>query len=990
VLGYLVIRNSLVLGYLVIRNSLVLGYLVIRNYSMATTFDPLIDRLPARYVVGIDLGTTNSAAAYVDTQESPWQVRMLRIPQLVAPGVVEERDTLPSFHYEAAAGEAAGGALRLPWDEADPQVVVGVLARDQGGRNPRRLIVSAKSWLCHAGVDRRADLLPWQGGADVERLSPIAVSARYLQHVREAWDAQFPHAPLAEQDIVLTLPASFDEIARELTVEAAARADLPRVVLLEEPQAAFYAWVYNHRDDWQRLVQPGQFILVCDIGGGTSDFTLIRVQSRSRAGESDEAAGPDEAPLVQFHRVAVGNHLILGGDNLDLALARHLEHQLTGGQQLPATQWDVLVRVCQRAKEDLLSDGAPPHLTVHLPGLGSRVVGGGLQVEVSRDEVRTLLVEGFLPRVALQDRPQTRQSGFREFGLPYAADPAITRYLAAFLTAHRQAAAPDDAPDAVPPAVRPDILLFSGGFFASPVLRQRLIELLTEWFQVPAAPPWSPHVLDNDRLDLAVARGAAYYGMVRRGLGVRIAANLARSYYIGVESDPPAAVCLVPGNAEPGQTIETPERLFQLLISQPIEFPLWVSSLRLADPPGALVTIDREQMSPLPPIRTVLRTARRRETGSIPVRLHARLTEIGTMELWCTAAERDRSWRLQFDVRAATETDAAAHESAAESEGFLDEATWDRCQQCLADVFAPEGKERPEHLVKRLAGLLETPRQQWPTPLLRRIWEALVAWESGRRKTMEHETRWLNLVGFALRPGYGLAVDDWRVAETWRTVQGKLVHPGPSVRNEATVLWRRIAGGLSRGQQQALADPLLSSIRSLYNRNVSGTTRGEDAALRPNELAELWRLLGSLELLDISRKIELGDMAVALLPKRKLENLRGPMLWTLGRLGQRVPVYGPLNTVVPSETAERWLDALLAHAGRDAAAGALAVMQLARRTDDRYRDLADSARQRAARWLSDQEASANLIELVRHGGQLGMDEQRQVFGESLPKGLRLE
>ena len=255
---------------------------------------------------------------------------------------------------------------------------------------------------------------------------------------------------------------------------------------------------------------------------------------------------------------------------------------------------------------------------------------------------------------------------------------------------------------------------------------------------------------------------------------------------------------------------------------------------------------------------------------------------------------------------------------------------------------------------------------------------------------MEHETRWLNLVGFALRPGYGLAVDDWRVAETWRTVQGKLVHPGPSVRNEATVLWRRIAGGLSRGQQQALADPLLSSIRSLYNRNVSGTTRGEDAALRPNELAELWRLLGSLELLDISRKIELGDMAVALLPKRKLENLRGPMLWTLGRLGQRVPVYGPLNTVVPSETAERWLDALLAHAGRDAAAGALAVMQLARRTDDRYRDLADSARQRAARWLSDQEASANLIELVRHGGQLGMDEQRQVFGESLPKGLRLE
>ena len=658
---------------------------------MTQPFDPLIDEIPARYVVGIDLGTTNSAVAYVDTQESPWQVRVLMIPQLVASGVVEERDTLPSCHYEAAEGEAAGGALRLPWDRHDPRVVVGFHARDQGGRNPGRLITSAKSWLCHAGVDRTADLLPWHGAADVERLSPIAVSARILQHVREAWNVQFPHAPLAEQDIVLTLPASFDEIARELTVEAAAQAALPRVVLLEEPQAAFYAWVYNHSQDWHALVQPGQSILVCDIGGGTSDFTLIRVRASSEDSAPQAAATPAQEQRVQFHRVAVGNHLILGGDNLDLALARHLEHKLTDGNQLPSTQWDVLVRVCQRVKEELLGANAPPHLTVNLPGLGSRLIGGGLRVEVTRDEVRTLLVEGFLPRVALRDRPQAHQSGFQEFGLPYAADPAITRYLAAFLTAHRDAASTDAAAPDAGPAIRPDIVLFNGGFFASPVLRQRLTELMASWFQVAGQPPWSPVVLDNDRLDLAVARGAAYYGMVRRGQGVRIAANLARSYYIGVENDQPTAVCLVPGNAEPGQTIEMPDRLFQLLISQPVEFPLWVSSLRLTDPPGSLVAIDREQMSPLPPIRTVLRTQKRRETGTIAVRLHARLTEIGTMELWCTAADRDRSWRLQFDIRAATETDAVRHESDAEAEGFVDEATWDRCQQCLASVFAPHG-----------------------------------------------------------------------------------------------------------------------------------------------------------------------------------------------------------------------------------------------------------------------------------------------------------
>jgi hypothetical protein len=957
---------------------------------MTNPFDPLIDQRPARYVVGIDLGTTNSAVAYVDTHESPWQVRVLMIPQLVASGVVEERDTLPSCHYEAAAGEGAAGAFRLPWDQQDPRVAVGFFARDQGGRNPGRLITSAKSWLCHSGVDRTADLLPWHGAADVERLSPIAVSARILQHVREAWNAQFPHAPLAEQDIVLTLPASFDEIARELTVEAAARAELPRVVLLEEPQAAFYAWVYNHSENWHTLVQPGQSVLVCDIGGGTSDFTLIRVRASRADATQEEVAEPSQEQRIEFHRVAVGNHLILGGDNLDLALARHLEHKLTGGNKLPSTPWDVLVRICQRVKEELLSDGAAPRLTVNLPGLGSRLVGGGLQVEVTRDEVRTLLVEGFLPRVALQDRPRAHQSGFQEFGLPYAADPAITRYLAAFLTAHRHGADDGAGLHDPPLAIRPDTVLFNGGFFASRALRDRMIELIASWYQVDGQSPWSPIILDNDRLDLAVARGAAYYGMVRRGQGVRIAANLARSYYIGVESDPPVAVCLVPGSAQPGQTIEMPARLFRLLISQPVEFPLWVSSLRLTDPPGALVVIDREQMSPLPPIRTVLRTHRRRETGTISVRLHARLTDIGTMDLWCTAADRDRSWRLQFDIRSATETDAAAHHSDAEAEGFLDEATWDRCQRCLASVFAPQGDDRPEGLVKQLSHALESSKHQWPTPLLRRIWETLMEWESGRRKTLDHETRWVNLLGYALRPGYGLAVDDWRVAETWRTVQGKLIHAGPSVRNESIILWRRIAGGLSRGQQQALADPLLSSIRNLHNRYVSGTTRGEDTAVRPNELAEIWRLLGSLELLDVSRKIELGDILLGLLPKRKLENLQGPMIWTLGRLGQRVPVYGPLNTVVPSETVERWLDELLRHASRDPATGLLAVMQLARRTEDRYRDVSETCRRGAVAWLGDQEAPSHLVELVRSGGQLDMDEQRQIFGESLPKGLRLE
>ena len=336
----------------------------------------------SRYVIGFDLGTTNSAVAYVDTGKEPWRIETFTVPQLVAPGQIEARESLPSFHYQPASGELAAGALKCPWHKTAPTFAVGVFARDHGAMVPGRLINSAKSWLCHSGVDRTAPLLPWHGASDVERLSPVEVSARYLGHVRDAWNARFPRHPLAEQEFVLTLPASFDEVARELTVKAAALAGLPRVVLIEEPQAAFYAWIYAHADQWHELVEPGQKILVCDIGGGTADFTLIRVRRR-------------EGGKVQFHRVAVGDHLILGGDNLDLALARYIEQKIG---RLEPRAWAILVRTCRVVKETLLGPDAPEKLTLNLPGSGARLIGGGTHVEVTRQEVCDLLVEGFFPR----------------------------------------------------------------------------------------------------------------------------------------------------------------------------------------------------------------------------------------------------------------------------------------------------------------------------------------------------------------------------------------------------------------------------------------------------------------------------------------------------------------------------------------------------------------------------------------------------------------
>ena len=935
---------------------------------------------PSRYVVGIDLGTTNSAVAFVDTEQSAWQVQVFSIPQFVAAGQIESRETLPSFHFQPSDSKSVD---TLSWEQRGGGYIVGVMAREEGQLSPNRLIASAKSWLCHHGVDRTAELLPWQGDDDVERLSPIAVSARYLEHLRHAWDAEHPDHPLADQDVILTLPASFDEVARELTVQAAARAGLPKVILIEEPQAAFYAWVDQHRDDWHQRVQPGQRILVCDIGGGTSDLTLIRVRRAAQ-----EAA--DDEEFVQFHRIAVGEHVILGGDNLDLALAKYLESRLKEtSQSLDSQQWDVLVRTCRQAKETLLGQDAPEQLTVHLPGRGRRLVGGGLQIEVTRQDAMQVLVDGFFPHTNLNAKPQRLPSGFQEFGLPYAADPAITRHVAAFLDAHRAADGPDEQDLGHDPA-RPDLILFNGGVFHADAIRRRLVDVVAEWFQTPQEPDWRPTVLDNDRLDLAVALGAAYYGMVRRGEGVRIAAGLARSYYLEVEPQTDGvetAVCVVPGSAQPGDSIDVPDVQFDLLVSEPIEFPLLVSSTRLTDIPGATIEVDPEQMRRLPALRTALRTQRKSQRGTVPVRLHAQLNEIGTIELWCSQLDQDRQWRLEFDVRSATETDRTTTVTSGDGEGVWDESSWDQCEQILDRTFGTRDDIKPNRVMRELSQALDRDRRDWPMSLLRRIWQTLIDMNEGRKRSAQHESRWLNLVGFALRPGYGMAVDDWRLTETWRLVQNRIFHQATECRNESWVLWRRVSAGLPSGQQRALAEPLLATVRALHRRSMGTGAKGEVHFSIP-EFAEVWRLLASLELLTVRDKMQFGQMMLDFMPKRKFASVRPAIAWSIGRLGNRIPLYGPLNTVPDAKTAASWSRALLAHELNDPTQ-AFAIMQLTRRTGDRHRDVDAQTRSEATRWLTDRDAASHLSELVSQGGMLDTDEQQRAYGESLPKGLTI-
>jgi hypothetical protein len=950
-------------------------------------FDPLVDQLPSRYVVGIDLGTTNSAVTFIDTSQASWRIEVLDIPQLVAPGEVEPRDTLPSFHFQPVANRAGNNdaSLRLPWDKKANRYCVGVHARDETARTSGRGIASAKSWLCHAAVDRTADLLPWQGASDVQRLSPVDVTSCYLKHIRKAWDARFKQDPLADQDLVITLPASFDEVARELTVQAAAKAGLKRVVLIEEPQAAFYAWVYKHANDWESKVEVGQKILVCDIGGGTTDFTLIRVRKSTQSGIESEL-DKNSAHKIQFHRVAVGEHLILGGDNLDLAIAKHLEQKIAGGKKLQPYQWDVLVGASRNVKEQLLAGDLEKSMTVALPGRGANLLGGSLKTEVSAKEIRKLILDGFLPEVDLNEKPLHHASGFQEFGLPYASDPAITKYLAEFLVAHSRDSEAHHDENPIQESAQPDLVLFNGGFFASAVLRQATIDRISGWFRSDENPEWSPQVLDNDRLDLAVARGSAYYGMVRRDQGVRIAASLARSYYIGMGDG--KAICLLPGNAEAGQTIDL-DQVFQLTISQPVEFALLVSSTRLSDAAGQIIDVDLDQMRALPPIRTALKAKSRNEKRDIPVRLRVGLTEIGTIDLSCHEVDSDRSWKLQFDVRSATQTDVQSHTGAGETEGFIDEESWQACESALASVFDTKSEVKPKTIVQLIADSVDLPKPEWPMSLLRRIWSALIERNEGRKKSAAHEARWLNLLGYSLRPGYGVALDDWRVTETWRSVNGKLNFGTPAIRNESLILWRRLAGGLSRGQQAAIVEPLLSSVRAMAKKMRGERIKNNTVLLRPEESVEVWRLLGSMELLSPEVKQEIGQLIVDLFNKPKLKSARDAMVWALGRLGQRKPVYGPLNSVVAAATAENWLLSFLVKE-QATPIDHLAVVQLARKVEDRYRDIDEDSREKVISWLEKMAANQTLVTLVRDGGSLDAEQQGKVFGEILPQGLRLE
>jgi molecular chaperone DnaK (HSP70) len=937
-----------------------------------------------RYLIGIDLGTTNSAVAFVDLAEeraegAPPSLQIFEIPQLVAPGEVADRRVLPSFLYLPGAYDLPPEATALPW-VPERDYAVGEFAREQGARVPGRLVASAKSWLGHPGVDRTAPILPWGAREEVAKVSPVEASKRYLQHIREAWNARMAQGQaellFEQQQLILTVPASFDEVARELTLAAARAAGLTRTILLEEPLAAFYAWLARHEHDWESLIQPGQLVLVSDVGGGTTDFTVIGLQHGEQG--------------VRLNRLAVGEHLMLGGDNMDLALARQIEIKLFGQPgKLDANRWHGLVQQCRKAKETLLGDpDSDGGFDVTIIGAPGQLIGGTLKSRLTHAEVQALVLDGFLPQVALTDPlANPRRTGLAELGLPYVQDPAITRHLTAFWRRSEPLLQEEMARE----AVFPDYLLFNGGALTPAAVRERLHRQIEGWFRPIAGADWSPVELANPQPELAVALGAAYYGLVRLGAGVRIGSGSPRAYYVGVDTgtkdalpDHYSAVCLVPRGAEAGFAAELATPQFAALTNQPVSFQIYTSSTRLGDRLGDVVQLTADEVSILPPIRTVLRYGRKGVAQQLPVGLAVRLTEIGTLELWCQSRQTEHRWQLAFDVRQELEPEDLV-QTVSE---VVDQALIDAAQAEIQLTFqrgAATTAHPPEGLRKRLETILDLPKEAWPTPLIRKLADTLLAVAEDRGRSATHEAYWLNLLGFCLRPGFGDPADELRMREIWKVyLQGVSFASKPQNRIEWWICWRRLAGGLKPGHQLQIYDQVRPVLQPVTAQKKS---KNAPARLSPAEELEVWLALANFEWLPVQAKVELGRLILGRVRKTPPKRQE---LWALSRLGARTPLYGPLDRLIPPSEAAAWLQTLLALKLERTEYVARALIGLAQVTGDRSRDLPDEVRAPLLEWLAALPQAERLRQLLLDpASQESSEEQDWRFGEALPAGLVL-
>ncbi|OIQ26577.1 Hsp70 family protein [uncultured Vibrio sp.] len=935
----------------------------------------------SRFLVGIDLGTTNTVVAFCENNEHLEQepVSLFEIDQLVGPGEVVRKPLLPSFRYHPAEGQISPSDITLPWQVSQFQgdiehVIIGEWARELGAKVEGRQVASAKSWLSHQAVDRESDILPWAGASDVEKVSPVVASASYLNHIRSAWNHRNPSNPLENQDVVVTVPASFDEAARKLTIEAAKLAGLPKIILLEEPQAVCYDWHSRHKESAESELAELPLILVCDVGGGTTDLSLI------------EAKVTDNNPL-ELNRIGVGDHLMLGGDNLDLALAHLAEQRFNQSKKLNAAALTKLIQQTRRAKEQLLATNAPDEMKITMLGSGSRLLGGTKSVNLTKQEVHQIALDGFFPLSDFSQTPDKRRVAVVEFGLPYVSDPAVSKHLAQFLSQHQQVShsalsqVSELTADPDTPAI-PVAMLLNGGVFNSKLVTSRMVSLLEQWRDGPIA------LLDNPHPDLSVALGAVAFAKARKGAQLKIGGGSARSYFLHLEqkSKKNQALCLLAKGTEEGQEIRLSGRKFSLTLGEPVRFNLLTSthdllSNNVSAQNGLLIDVDPDLYSPLPPYITTLEGEQNRELHEnqkerVEVQLACQLTEVGTLQLECVATDSDKRWNLEFEVR---NKSTEAHEEK-KSDPKLTEA-----KELISRLYSGNKKNADSKEIKTLTKSLEKAlgkRDQWDFSTLRHLFDSFALGKKRRRRSEAHEKNWLRLTGYTMRPGFGDATDSWRMDQIWPLYQQNIQFENHQGWTDWWVFWRRVAGGLDQDQQETILADIAKYLHPGAMKNPKTAQLAQD-----NGYESMVRLAASLEHLEVEDKVLLTNWFISkAINHGQFEQAHW---WAVGRLASRTPLYGSQHTVIPREQAEQWLPTLLEQNWQKEPMIAFASVMICRKTGDRQFDISDDFRAEVLEKLNKSKVPDSWINLVKEVAELSENETKRVFGDALPSGLQL-
>lgn len=924
----------------------------------------------ARYLVGIDLGTTNSVMAYSqitdDIRQSP--VHIFEIDQLVGPGEIARKPLLPSFRFHASQGQFKDQDTQLPWEnthlaEDQSQAIIGQWARDLGSQIEGRQVASAKSWLSHQGIDRQADILPWGSEAQVEKVSPVLASASYLYHMHQSWNYHHPEAPLSEQDVVITIPASFDESARQLTLDAAKMAGLSQIMLLEEPQAVCYDWYHRHQDHAQELLTDIDQILICDVGGGTTDLSLIE-------------ASKNEESRLELNRIGVGEHLMLGGDNIDLALAHYAEQQLNANKPMKAQALMKLINQTRRVKEDLLHLDAPEHAKISVLGSGSRLIGGTQSATIDKSTLHHMVLDGFFPKTSIDELPDQRQQAVVEFGLPYAQDAAISRHLAQFLKQYQ-------ADQNIPAAI-----LLNGGIFNSELIKSRLQEILQSWRKD------NVQILDNPNPDLAVAYGAVAYAKARRGAQLKIGGGSARSYFLHLkQKNKSQALCILAKGTEENQEIRLTGREFMLTLGQPIKIDILTSTQdQFINAQNALVhgqnslllevksNLEQAQFKPLPPyIATLdgqqeLQHANQKER--VRVMLACQLTDVGTLKLECISLEdQTQRWQLEFDARREEnyQQQQAIHPNIQQA------------QEIIRTTFSANRRSDQSHQIKILSKSLEKllgKRESWDYALSRELFDSFALGRKRRRRSSDHEKQWLRLAGFALRPGFGDAADSWRIEQIWSIYQQGLQFPSHQAWSDWWTFWRRISGGLSQEQQESI----LADIAKYLHPGVM-RQKGSSKTATEHGYEAMVRLAASLEHLDVEDKSLLVNWFIS--RAQKQTEYQQAHWWAVARLAARTQMYASAHNVINKSMIHQWLTQMLTLDWKSEPMIGFAAMMMSRKTGDRMIDIDENIREQVIEKLTVSRSPASWVSLVEEIKQLDEKESKRLFGDSLPSGLNL-